>query len=380
MKRWWLLLPLLVMAMLCCGRMLRAENPHTLTVGPGKDYPTPSAAAAVAKDGDIVEIEAGAYPGDVARWAASHLIIRGVHGRAVLDSGGKAFGGKAIWVIAGDDTTIEHIEFANCRVPDKNGAGIRQEGAGLTARDCIFRENEDGILAGANPKSDIHLLGCELARNGAGDGYSHNIYIGHVRTFTMENCWSHGAKIGHLVKSRAETTVLLYNRLMDEADGTSSYVIDIPNGGKTVIIGNVIQHGPKAENGMVVSYAAEGATNPVQALYFASNTVINERARGGFLRTAGQPKLTIINNLFTGSPGVLAGVQMPEHNLVTDAPGFVDAAKYNYHLETDSPAVGKAVDPWVTDGVALLPTFEYTEPMNKIFRQTAHDFGAFEHR
>jgi hypothetical protein len=40
---------------------------------------------------------------------------------------------------------------------------------------------------------------------------------------------------------------------MDEGDGTSSYVIDLPHGGRRFIVGNIIQHGPRAENGLAVS-------------------------------------------------------------------------------------------------------------------------------
>ena len=128
---------------------------RVLPVGAGAEFATPSKAAAVARDGDTVEILAGVYARDVTVWRANNLTIRGVHGRAVLDAMGAAYGGKAIWVIQGKNTTIENIEFAHCKVPDKNGAGIRQEGATLTLRHCLFRDNEDGVLAGDNAESEI---------------------------------------------------------------------------------------------------------------------------------------------------------------------------------------------------------------------------------
>ena len=226
----------------------------------------PSAAAAVARDGDVVEIDAGEYAGDVAVWSANRLTIRGVGGVARLPANGRSAQQKAIWVIRGGGTTVERIEFSGCRVPDRNGAGIRQEGRGLVVRDCLFRDNEDGILTGADPASEILVENCEFDHNGAGDGYSHNLHIGQVGRFTMRFCWSHRARVGHLVKSRARENFLLYNRLTDEEDGTSSYVIDLPNGGRSFLIGNIIQHGPRAENGVAVSYAAEGAKNPLQEL------------------------------------------------------------------------------------------------------------------
>src|SRR6185437_5874592 len=54
---------------------------------------------------------------------------------------------------------------------------------------------------------------------------------------------------------------ILYNRLSDEATGTSSYQIDIPNGGLSYVIGNVIEQGPLNDNSTFIAYLEEG-TNP----------------------------------------------------------------------------------------------------------------------
>ena len=111
---------------------------RTLTVGPGKMFATPSAAARVALRGDLVLIDAGVYDRDVAIWRASNLAIRGVGGIARLKSRGMTAGKKAIWIIAGDNAVIENIEFSGAIVPDHNGAGIRLEGTNLTVRNSIF--------------------------------------------------------------------------------------------------------------------------------------------------------------------------------------------------------------------------------------------------
>ncbi|MBK8642006.1 MAG: hypothetical protein IPN15_07315 [Saprospiraceae bacterium] len=47
----------------------------------------------------------------------------------------------------GRSTIVENIEFSECGVPDKNGAGIRLEATHLVVRSCYFHDNEDGILA-----------------------------------------------------------------------------------------------------------------------------------------------------------------------------------------------------------------------------------------
>src|SRR5690349_168157 len=219
-----------------------------LTVGPSGTYAKPCAAIAAAKAGDTIQIDAagnGTYDGDVCSWTTNDLTITGVNGRARIDAAGRTSGGKAIWVIAGSNTTIRNVELSGAKVADRNGAGIRQEGAGLTVSGSYFHDNENGILSGANPASDIAIDHTEFSRNGYGDGYSHNICIGAVRTFSLTFSWSHDARVGHLVKSRAATNNILYNRLTQQA-GAGSYELDLPNGGLSRVVGNVIQQGPSS--------------------------------------------------------------------------------------------------------------------------------------
>src|SRR6478752_5433842 len=127
-----------------------ADNPRTWHVGPDRRLATPSAAAAVAGDGDTVLIDAGTYVGDVATWTQDDLTLRGVGGRAHLKADGSSAQGKAIWVIAGDRTTVDRLELSGAAVPDRNGAGIRQEGDDLMVTRSWFHHNENGLLTGAD--------------------------------------------------------------------------------------------------------------------------------------------------------------------------------------------------------------------------------------
>ena len=179
----------------------------------------------------------------MAVWTQSNLTIRGVGGRPHLDAAGAVAEGKGIWVIKGHHTTIENIEFSGAAVEDGNGAAIRQEGRGLTVRHCYFHHSQEGILTGADPDSEILIEYSEFSHHGFHDGKSHNMYIGAVKKFTIRFSYVHHAQVGHNVKSRARETLVLYNRIMDEADGNSSYAVDIPNGGRAYLIGNLIQHG-----------------------------------------------------------------------------------------------------------------------------------------
>ena len=113
--------------LLCAACLVPAEagGPRTWRVGPDRELRAPSAAAAVARDGDTVLIDAGTYVGDVATWTQDDLTLRGVGGRAHLRAAGESAQGEAIWVIAGDRVTVDLVELSGARVPDGNGAGIR---------------------------------------------------------------------------------------------------------------------------------------------------------------------------------------------------------------------------------------------------------------
>lgn len=236
-----------------------APGGRVLLVGPGKLYVKPCQAIAVAHPGDTVAIDSSVtYVGDVCAWSTDNLTIRGAGpARAHIDAGGKNAQEKGIWVISGKDTTVENIEFSGAKVPDQNGAGIRLQADNLTVRNCYFHDNENGILTGNSPSSTVTIEYSEFANNGFGDGQSHNLYIGNVGTLVFRYNYSHHARIGHLLKSRAAQNLVLYNRLSDEATGTSSYQIDLPNGGKSYIIGNVIEQGPANDNSTLVTYLEE---------------------------------------------------------------------------------------------------------------------------
>lgn len=277
---------------------------RTIQVGPGQVYSMPNQAAKIASDGDIIEIAAGDYPKGVALWKANDLIIRGVGGMAHMKSAGKTIQGKGLWVIKGNNITIEHIGFHGARVSDRNGAGIRLEGSGLTVRNSLFRKNQNGILTGANPESDVLVEQTEFDRNGQGDGQSHNIYIGKIRKFTLQDSVSRRAKVGHQVKSRAAENIIANNKLADEKSGNSSYLIDLPNGGIASITGNTLQQGKLAENFAMISFGAEKkkALHALNSLRIENNTFINDRQAGCrllFVREGVLPAI-VTRNHFVG--------------------------------------------------------------------------------
>jgi hypothetical protein len=357
-------------------------------VGASRQYTKPSQVSSLVKNNDTVAIDAGVYTADVAHWTASNLLLQGVGGRAHLKSNGQSWGGKAIWVIGGDNTRVAFIEFSECKVPDGNGAGIRLEAANLTVHSCYFHDNENGILAGDNPASDVLIEYCEFAHNGKGDGYTHNLYINHIRSLTFQYNYSHHAKVGQELKSRAYSNYILYNRLSNESDGTASREIDLPNGGLAIIMGNDIQQGTNGENSNIIGYGQEGLSNPApHEIYVVNNTIVNERSAGSFLAVKDGTELCYAHNtIFAGVGAIILGSATlidTAHNWngTITAANFVDSKTYDYHLLQTSPAINQGETITKTVGNFLLvPKNEYRHPANITFRIVVGviDIGAHE--
>ena len=363
-----------------------AASASTLAVGPGKQFATPCAAIAAASAGDVIQIDSsGNYTGDVCQWNTNNLTLVGVgSGRAVINAAGKSSQGKAIWVISGKDTTVENIEFTGATVPDLNGAGIRQEGSNLTVRNCYFHDNQEGILTdGGN--STILIEFSEFSHNGAGDGFSHNLYIGNITKFIFRFNYSHGAVIGHLLKSRAAENDIYYNRFSDESTGTASYEVDLPNGGLSFIIGNLIEKGPLAQNSALVSYQEEGsaAGNPDHELFVVNNTMVNDLGHGTFVVVDGSVTVPAIikDNIFQGTGSVTTQSNAVKANNFSGSANLLNPAAYDYHLLPSSPAIDAGADPGQGAGVSLTPVFQYLHPSCAEGRTTtgsAIDIGAYE--
>ncbi|CUR55934.1 putative Parallel beta-helix repeat [metagenome] len=375
------LLPVLVLASFAVGSLVWApaagsETPRVLKVGPGRALETPSAAAALARSGDTIEIDAATYAGDTATWSQDDLTIRGVGGRPRLDAAGQNAQGKGIWVIAGDRTKVVNIEFTGASVPDGNGAGIRQEGTDLRIRRCVFHDNENGILAGANAASDIRISRSRFFRNGRGDGFTHNIYIGAVRSFTLTGSSVTTARVGHEVKSRALRNTIRANRILDKR-ASASYSIDLPNGGDSVIAGNVIEQGPRSQNPAVISYGAEGLTNPSHRLWVVNNTLVNHRESGTYVALAAGTNAHLWNNLLVG-PGDLVDRTAERTTNRRVRSGFVDPSRYRFRLTQGSPAIDRGTRPPARARAA----YEFRSPADVTARPRVGrlDLGAFEFR
>jgi len=357
--------------------------PRTIQVG--KDYPvkTIKAAARLAQDGDTIEIAAGDYIGDTAVWTQTKLEIRGVNGRPRLIAAGQAVEGKGIWVIRGGDIVVENIEFTGARVPDRNGAGIRLERGKLIVRRCVFTDNEDGMLVGNDPSTILEIEDSEFGNNGAGDGQSHNLYVGTIQRFVVQGSYFHHARVGHLLKTRARENFIYYNRLTDEPGGRASYELEFPVGGLAFVVGNLIEQGESTENPTIISFGAEGYKWSRNDLYLSHNTIVNDRAQGGvfILARPGAAYVKALNNILVGKGDldIKARAEMGR-NWRVDWSEFVLPKRFDFRLKADSRVVAAAKDPGEAMEASLRPTKEYTYPVGTVLLSPAKSLnpGAFQ--
>ena len=137
-------------------------------------------AARKAPDGATIEIEAKDYPGAVAEWRQNNLTVRGIDGRPHITRRGTFRCEARCVAFSGDDVTVENVEISGARSrQNKNGASIRFIGRNLTLRHVYLHDSENGLLTGnGHPDSKILIEYSEFARNGDGEGYAHNLYIG----------------------------------------------------------------------------------------------------------------------------------------------------------------------------------------------------------
>lgn len=350
-----------------------------LQVGPHRAIKTIAAAAQQSQDGDTIEVDGGTYYGDVTYWVRHNVTLRGVNGRAVVDANGRNAGGKGIFVVSGYNFRIENFELRNARVPDLNGAGIRMETDKLVVVNTIFRNNENGILTHQVAHASLEVHDSEFIDNGKShsNGQAHGIYVGQIGRFVVRGSWFTGTQVGHLIKSRARESHIVYNRITNEA-GSSSYEINLPNGGVAYVIGNLIQQGAHEGNSTIVSYGEEGVPYAANQIYLINNTIVNRKAGWcTWLRAPNGGTVRAVNNALLGNCGwaLRDGGELRNNPAVYDG-DFINAASFDFRLRGGA-AMNSATDPGWANGIYLKPTHQYVWPTGQTPVNGPHS-GAFQ--
>ena len=254
-----------------------ADAAMTYAVGPQNEYKMLSEVVPKLKSGDTVTIAAGEYF-DCAVIPTDNVTIEGLgpDGTSVLTD--KTCQGKAILVISGNRVTVRNLTLTRARVPDMNGAGIRDESPELIVERVKFINNQNGILTGTPAKTGILIVrDSEFTKNGGcAPSCAHGIYANQLELLRVERSKFSDTRQAHHIKSRALRTEVIDNTIADGPEGTASYAIDIPNGGNLLIRGNTIQKGPKAENRTcAIMIGAEGVTQPSREMLIENNVFKN---------------------------------------------------------------------------------------------------------
>jgi hypothetical protein len=224
------------------------------------------------RDASIV-IAPGTYR-DCAVQTAGVITFRAARPGSVIFDGGICEA-KAALVLRGRGARVEGLIFQNMRVPDGNGAGIRLEQANLDISTTIFRNSEEGILAGADEAGNITIDQSTFSGLGRCDrdlSCAHSIYIGYYGSLTVTRSRFERGRGGHYVKSNAIRTDVRDSSFDDTQGHLTNYMIDLPAGAIGTIAGNVFVQGRDKENySAMIAVAAEARAHPSHGLIITDN-------------------------------------------------------------------------------------------------------------
>lgn len=228
-----------------------------------------------------------------------------VPGQSVLD--GVACEDKAALVLRGRSARVEGLVFANIRVNDKNGSGIRLEHGNLAVGQSWFRDSEQGILSADDPAGTITIDKSTFTRLGTceGSGCAHSIYIGNYGALTVTRSRFEAGAGGHYAKARAAKVAILNCSFDDSRGRGTNYMIDLPDGATGEIAHNWFVQGRDKENySAFIAVAAEHRNHTSAGLVIEDN---NARFAPGIDRRSafvadwsGEPLKLGANTLGTG--------------------------------------------------------------------------------
>jgi hypothetical protein len=302
-----------------CSLLAPPAVARTWEVGPGRTIESPEQAAALAKDGDRIVFDPGIYR-HCAIWQASRLVVEA---RAVPEGmnqtvmtqtvmTGPPCADRGLFVFLGNDITVRGLTFTHARDSWHTGAGILMEGANLTVQNSQFLDNENGILAGGPPGSVVRIEQDVFRGNGSCEGAcAHALYVGkRIARLEVVRCRFLDTHVGHDIKSRALATIVRDSRIEDGPTGTSSYLIELPDGGDGEIVNNVLEKGANSQNREVaISIGTEHQINPTHMLLIRGNRFTSDLPGPvRFVRNFTRMPARLERNTLVGNVVALEGV------------------------------------------------------------------------
>jgi len=165
-------------------------------------------------------------------------------------------------------------------------------------------------------------------------------------------------------------------------------LIDLSNGGLSIIMGNLLMQGELATNNNLIGYGLEGLTNSTAELYVINNTMLNKRAASCIFLwiQSGTSVANVSNNIFAGTGTILNGTTTTYSNNYINTNintiNFVDEPNFDYDLNEFSPAVDFGTTLPSAGGTSLAPDKVYVHPTNfdaRVVSNGTIDAGAYEY-
>ena len=256
-----------------------------------------------------VVIAPGTYTECAIQQAGRITFKAAVPGKVIFDGG--TCEGKAALVLRGGGSVVDGIVFRNMRVDDGNGAGIRIEIGDLTVTNSMFLDSQEGILGATDQPATVRIDRSTFSGLGQCDetpDCAHSIYLANSGRVTITNSRFERGRGGHYVKLRSPDVEIAGNSFDDTQGHKTNYMIDLPEGARGRIDGNVFVQGRDKENwsGMIV-VAAEQRKYRSAGLAIDGNTASLAPGQGkspAFVANVSGERLAIGSNRL--GPGVRA--------------------------------------------------------------------------
>ena len=186
-------------------------------------------------------------------------------------SGGVDISGKGFFNFANGDQILKGIEvsFVNGAGEPEPGdnthgvSGVRKNGQCLGdffVVGCNLHDCNNNIETGLRPGND-YIYNNILGNGGTAyvsSGATHNLYAGATPYLHFKGNLTYRAMNGHALKTRSFSGLIENNRLYDAENGSSSAVVDVPQGGQYVFRNNQFHKGPNAQNSGTLQILGDG--------------------------------------------------------------------------------------------------------------------------
>lgn len=143
--------------------------------------------------------------------------------------------------------------YAALRLGERSAPGAPK--STITIEDCEISGCDNGVM-GSGVGQSIVIRRCYFHDNGNTTGRVHNVYIGAADQLLVEDLLSTRCTIGHLLKTRAASTVIRNCRLLG-GSGTESACLDAPNAGVLDVDGLVCEKSAGSDARWLIHYAGE---------------------------------------------------------------------------------------------------------------------------